>query len=504
MKDEREQSSFGSGVVPVTAPRKNFPRTLGKIALFFFAAMLLPFALTGWGDFYQNIVEHDPPVIELQKPPVGIGLEPAELDFTVHDQHSGIDEVTVKIEQGGKSQVVLRKDSYAARIRLDELSVKLDGKALGLREGEAHLTLAAYDKSFWSNSGKSSLQLRVDYSRPELSLFPDQRNGVAGGTEMVFYRLSETVDTFSGVMFGTDLLPGFPAKNFDKAFSGFSGVYCAFFPVTRSSGGDDTMRIFARDAVGNMSTAPVNYRVANSSSKSGVEVLAPELIGERIDELYAQYMEKAARLNGQEPDRILPSSSDTERIARFQAVNEKYRELLERAMKPLFSKPKADRFWSGPFAKIGTKELRSFGEQITYRFGGEDVGGYLSKGTVFSVPPDSPVRAANGGVIIFAGDLGTWGKTVIVDHGFGLTTLYGHLSVVSRLEGDRVERGDPIGSSGQSGLVFAPSVLFEVRIYGTPVRPVEWWDSHWIDDHIELKVRNAKKNLGIQIFSPLN
>ena len=505
MKDEREQSAFGSGVTPVSARGRSLGRSLWKIAIVFCAAVLVPFALTGWGDFYQNIVEHDPPLIELKKPPVGIGLDPAELDFTVRDQNSGIDQVTARIEQGGKSQILLRKEGYPARIRVDELALRLDGKSLGLREGEAHLTITAYDKSFWSNGAKTTIQLRVDYSKPELSLFPDQRNAVLGGAEMVFYKLGETVDSFSGVMIGTDLLPGFPAKNFDKDFANVSGIYCAFFPVTRpANSGEDTMRIFARDAVGNMSTIPVNYRVANASVRQSVVQLVPEQAGGRIDELYEEYLEHLARLSGQEPDKVSPSASDAERITRFKAVNEKYRQLLDRGMKPLFSKPKPDRYWSGAFARISTKELHSFGERITYKLNDEVVGEYTQQGTVFPVAAGTPARAANAGVIIFAGDLGTFGKTVIVDHGFGLTTLYGHLSAVSRLEGDRVERGDVIGSAGDTGLIFTPSILFEVRIYGVPVRPIEWWDGHWLDDHVELKAKNAKKNLGIRILTPLD
>jgi len=505
LKDEREQSSFGSGVTPVSARKGSLGRSLAKIAVVFFAAALVPFALTGWGDFYQNIVEHDPPLIELKKPPVGIGLDPAELDFTVRDQNSGIDQVTARIEQGGKTQVVLRKEGYPQRIRVDELALRLDGKALGLREGEAHLTITAYDKSFWSNGTKTTIQLRVDYHKPELSIFPDQRNAVLGGTEMVFYKLSETVDTFSGVMIGTDLLPGFPAKNFDKDFANVSGVYCAFFPVTRpANSGEDTLRIFARDAVGNMNTVPVNYRVANASARQSVEQLVPEQAGERIDQLYEEYLSHQARLNGQDPDKVSPSASDSERVSRFKAVNEQYRALLERGMKPLFAKPKPDRYWEGSFARLANKELHSFGERITYKYNDETVGEYTEQGTVFSAPSGTPARAANSGVIIFAGDLGTFGKTVIVDHGFGLTTLYGHLSAVSRLEGDRVERGDVIGSAGDTGLNFAPSVLFQVRIYGVPVRPAEWWDGHWLDDHVELKAKNAKKNLGIRILTPLD
>jgi murein DD-endopeptidase MepM/ murein hydrolase activator NlpD len=96
--------------------------------------------------------------------------------------------------------------------------------------------------------------------------------------------------------------------------------------------------------------------------------------------------------------------------------------------------------------------------------------------------------AANGGQVVFAGDLGALGKTVVLDHGFGLVTVYGHLSEISAPLGSLVAKNQPIGRTGSTGFATSEEVHFEVRLHGVPVNPTEWWDERWVADHIDNKV----------------
>jgi murein DD-endopeptidase MepM/ murein hydrolase activator NlpD len=507
MDDEQQgegYGSFGSGIVPVLRPRRSRFRPLVKIIAVFFIAAAIPFSLTGWGDFYQNFVEREPPIIEIKKPPVGLGLEPAQITIAVQDQNSGLDELMVRLEQPGRAETLLKK-SYPTRIRSDEVQFSIDGRKYGMKEGDARLTVSAFDRSFWSNAARSALQLRVDYTKPELTPYADQHNAVRGGSELVLYRQKETVDTFSGVMVGDALYPGFPLKNYDKAFENYKNIYCVFFPVPRDfNDSTEQIRLFARDAVGNFSEASMSYRIAATSAKQSVTMLDPDLLTSKIDKLYEQYQSQQARLSGDVPGKVLPSDTDEQRIERFHVVNKEYRELMERAMKPLFGKPKAERFWEGTFAKFPGRELHGFGEHVQYKLGELLIGETVENGVSFAVGSDTQVRAANRGIVIFADNLGVFGNTVIIDHGFGLTTMYEHLQSIARLEGDRVERGDVVGLAGDSGLVFSPTLTFEVRLHGVPVRPIEWWDGSWMRDHVDLKIRNIKQTLGIRIVSPLS
>lgn len=87
----------------------------------------------------------------------------------------------------------------------------------------------------------------------------------------------------------------------------------------------------------------------------------------------------------------------------------------------------------------------------------------LSSGSDVSVPVD--------GKVVFAGDKGGYGNTVIVDHGAGVTTLYAHLSEVLAKEGDNLKKGSLIGKVGSTGRSTGPHLHFEVRHDGTAVDP---------------------------------
>jgi len=83
----------------------------------------------------------------------------------------------------------------------------------------------------------------------------------------------------------------------------------------------------------------------------------------------------------------------------------------------------------------------------------------------------NPVVASASGIVLFAGEKGGYGKLVIVDHGFGITTYYGHLSEILVRPGVRVSRGQMIGRVGNTGFSTGPHLHYEVRILGVPVNP---------------------------------
>ena len=84
------------------------------------------------------------------------------------------------------------------------------------------------------------------------------------------------------------------------------------------------------------------------------------------------------------------------------------------------------------------------------------------------------VHAAGGGTVISAGSKGSYGSTVVIDHGGGLSTVYGHLSRISVSDGQTVSSGQRVGSIGSSGLSTGPHLHFEVRINGRAVDPMRF------------------------------
>ena len=98
------------------------------------------------------------------------------------------------------------------------------------------------------------------------------------------------------------------------------------------------------------------------------------------------------------------------------------------------------------------------------------------------------VPAANSGIVVYADDLGIYGNTVIIDHGQGISSLYAHLSSMAVSAGQQVMRGVAIGNTGATGFAGGDHLHFSVMVGGVFVNPIEWWDSHWIQDNVASKL----------------
>ncbi len=101
------------------------------------------------------------------------------------------------------------------------------------------------------------------------------------------------------------------------------------------------------------------------------------------------------------------------------------------------------------------------------------------------------VQSANDGVVLHSGWFGIYGNAVVLDHGYGLLSLYGHLSSISVAQGEEVIRGQELGRTGATGLAGGDHLHFAILLHGLPVNPVEWWDDHWIQDRLRLKLGEA-------------
>lgn len=106
---------------------------------------------------------------------------------------------------------------------------------------------------------------------------------------------------------------------------------------------------------------------------------------------------------------------------------------------------------------------------------GSDIGGKTNDGIDISLPVGTPVKAAENGTVIYAGDgLKELGKTILVRHGNGLVTVYGHVNELKVSRGDQVSRGQVIAASGMTGAARQPQLHFEVRKDTKPVNPTQY------------------------------
>jgi murein DD-endopeptidase MepM/ murein hydrolase activator NlpD len=119
---------------------------------------------------------------------------------------------------------------------------------------------------------------------------------------------------------------------------------------------------------------------------------------------------------------------------------------------------------------------------------GKKVDQQVHLGFDLAVGQHTPVIAANDGRIVWAAPLGIYGNCIVMDHGYGLQSIYGHMSAIAVKEGEMVSRGQVMGKSGSTGLASGDHLHFSMQIDGIQVNPIEWWDEHWIKDHIRSRI----------------
>ena len=135
--------------------------------------------------------------------------------------------------------------------------------------------------------------------------------------------------------------------------------------------------------------------------------------------------------------------------------------------------------------------MSAFADRRTYEFDGEAVDQQDHLGFDLASVRQAPIPAANTGRVVLARYFGIYGNTVVLDHGYGLMSLYAHLSEIRVGVGDTVDRGQAVGTSGETGLAGGDHLHFTMLLNGLAVNPKEWWDDHWLRDRLGRKLGEA-------------
>jgi murein DD-endopeptidase MepM/ murein hydrolase activator NlpD len=176
-------------------------------------------------------------------------------------------------------------------------------------------------------------------------------------------------------------------------------------------------------------------------------------------------------------------------VARFVKINNEMRKSNNQTLSDLRTKT-ADHFlWSKPFIRQpGAATEATFADQRKYMYKGQKIDEQVHLGYDLAVTKNVGVQASNDGKVVYAAPLGIYGNCIVVDHGYGLQTIYGHLSRIDVKEGDMVKQGQVMGLSVMTGMAGGDHIHFSMQLDGVQIDPKEFWDSHWIQDHIANRV----------------
>jgi murein DD-endopeptidase MepM/ murein hydrolase activator NlpD len=298
-----------------------------------------------------------------------------------------------------------------------------------------------------------------------------------GGSELVVYRVSPS-DASSGVRVGDQEYPGYPASGAHIP-NADPGLRVAFFALLWNQNPSTPITLYARDDVGNESRASFDYRVFPKSFRQSRIPIDDHFLEKVVPPILANSPE----LHVANPQDLLRS---------FLTINNDLRRENNATITALGRSSAAELLWQGPFKQlVNTAVEAGFADQRAYVYKGEVVDHQVHLGFDLASVTNAPVLAANRGRIVHAGWLGIYGNCVIIDHGMGLQSLYGHMSSIEVKVGDMVNEGTRLGRSGSTGLAGGDHLHFTMLLAGNAVTPIDWWSGQWVQDRIMRKIHDT-------------
>jgi len=322
-------------------------------------------------------------------------------------------------------------------------------------------------------------KMTIRLEKPRVSVVSTKHYINLGGSEMIVYRVTPD-DVVSGVRVGDLEYPGFPITGVKieglKTSGDPAGLRVAFFALRYDQDVNAPMKLFARDVTGEEAISEFDHLTFPKPFKKSTIVLDDKFLGRVVPAILSGTTE------------IKPAGT---LIEQYVAINSELRQKNNATIHAMETKTSPELLWGGavfhPFTN--TKAEAAFADFRTYLYQGREVDKTVHLGFDLASFANTPVVAANRGKVIFAADLGIYGNCVILDHGMGVQSLYGHLSSFGVKVGDLVEKSQELGRSGMTGLAGGDHLHFTMLVGGQMVNPIEWWDAHWIQDRILRKLK---------------
>ena len=450
----------------------------GKFKFVLFLLIVAGAAFAGFGAFRVGpeatvAFTHDLP---------GIGRETV-VTADIREPKRGLGQAHAVLKQGDRSWDLGRFDGGEMRPswkfwgpRVEETRLEFPvGKAhqKELKEGDAVIEVTVDRAGAWLRGpgpAVHSLTLPVRLKPPTISVESTAHYVQQGGAECVVYRVGKGA-VRDGVQAGDRFFPGFPLPGGGERdrFALFAG------PHDLEDG--ERVRLIAEDDIGNLAQRAFVDRYK-------ARPLLLDTIS--VDDTFMARV--VPTILEQTPDLDDQGSL----VENYVHINNELRKQNAATLQSLAGKTSRTFAWTRPFRSLPNAAVTShFADRRTYVYEGREIDKQDHLGFDLASVRRAEIPAANRGTVLMAEYFGIYGNTILIDHGYGLQSLYGHLSSISVNVGDTVERGQVIGRTGATGLAGGDHLHFTMLVHGASVDPREWWDGHWIQDRIARKMGNA-------------
>ena len=355
----------------------------------------------------------------------------------------------------------------------DQIKVTIGSDDIpNLSDGEATIRVIAARANTWLKrlepvTAERNVSFQV--TPPQITVISHKVPVEQGGAAVVIYDVSERATKHS-VKVGERLFGSFAVPKAPP------GRRFAFFAIPYDMGTPAPVVITAEDDVGNDAEAIVDIRFEPKPFRQDTLHVTRDVMAQIVPKIIAET-----------PDFV----DRGELVKNYIAMNSDLRKSNAERIKAVTKESAPAFLWKKAFAQMPAKVFGSFADRRTYLHEGKTIDRQDHLGFDLASTKNAAVPAANNGVVVLAEHLGIYGHCVVIDHGFGLASLYAHLSEIEVATGARVLRNQRIGRTGSSGLALGDHLHFTMLLNGLAVNPLQWWNERWVERHIAQPLGDA-------------
>ncbi len=424
--------------------------------------------------YSSKMFERDAPTIELAQDIDWNLKEPIPVKIS---DDGGIKFIRATLSDG-KNSIVLTKKVFEISKKEYVLNIKFPRTGFVSHKKSFELSIEVVDTSRWNffagNQAIKKSTIHIDTKRPELIVINNSYKIIKGGVATVVFKAKDT-----------NLKELYIQTNFGKIFYPtpfYKDDYYVSLLAWPSSEESFKATIIARDNAGNIAKSRVRFYLKGKKYRVSKIALKDRFLNGKIVDI-------AEEEN--------PTSTTMSKIEKFKFVNEDLRQSNEDKIREITSKTPQERvssFSMKPFYPLrNAAAVASFGDHRYFSYNKEPVSESYHLGLDLASTAHASVVVSNDGEVVFAQYNGIYGKNIIISHGLGIYSLYGHNSNFLVDEGEQVKAGDVIAKTGMTGLALGDHLHFGMIVQGVEVRPEEWMDKSWMKDNVFGVINSAKK-----------
>ncbi len=471
-----------------------------------------------------------PPEIEISAELPGIGRR-TPVAVRAAEPGRGLSRLRVELAQGDRVELLAERlheprpfwAFWGSRVASDEIAVEVGSETVpDLEAGSATIRVTAERAPTWLRHPPPAvreLELPVRLRPPSVGVVSSQVYLAQGGSSAVVYRVGPTAAR-DGVRVAVRPAAGGPTEQ--RAAGGPTEQRAGGGPTEQRAGGGQT----EQRAGGGQTEQPAEYWFPGYPLPAGapeerfalfgaphdledgseIHLVAADDVGNQTEVAFLDRYQRrplatdTIRLSEGFMARVVPAILERSPQVKEQGslldsyltINRDLRRINSEALFELAARSTPRFLWNQPFRQLpNTRSMASFADRRTYLYEGEEVDRQDHLGFDLASVRRAPVLAANRGVVLLAEYFGIYGNTVVLDHGYGLMTLYAHLTSLEVQPGQEVGRGDRLGATGETGLAGGDHLHFSVLLHGLQVNPLEWWDPRWIENRVASQLGEA-------------